>query len=95
MEAAQLAFSVRLKHSTNASENTKNTQAIARAWQSPADIRLVISVALESRGSTDDMNKYIVFMFQLCLCLINVTSNALQERNCCMRLAKANVSFIS
>ncbi len=31
--AAQLAFSVRLKDSTDVSENTKNAQAIAKAWR--------------------------------------------------------------
>lgn len=34
VEAAQLAFSVRLKGSTDVSENTKNAQAIAKAWRS-------------------------------------------------------------
>ena len=34
VEAAQLAFSVRLKNSTDVSENTKNAQAIAKAWRS-------------------------------------------------------------
>ncbi len=33
MTAAQLAFSVRLKDSTDVSENTKNAQAIAKAWR--------------------------------------------------------------
>jgi hypothetical protein len=32
--AAQLAFAVRLKDSADVSENTKNAQAIARAWRS-------------------------------------------------------------
>jgi hypothetical protein len=31
--AAQLAFSVRLKNSSDVSENTKNAQAIAKAWR--------------------------------------------------------------
>jgi hypothetical protein len=31
--AAQLAFSVRLKDSSDVSENTKNAQAIAKAWR--------------------------------------------------------------
>ena len=31
--AAQLAFSVRLKGSSDVSENTKNAQAIAKAWR--------------------------------------------------------------
>jgi hypothetical protein len=31
--AAQLAFSVRLKGSSNVSENTKNAQAIAKSWR--------------------------------------------------------------
>jgi len=34
VKAAQLAFSVRLKNSTDVSENTKNAQAIAKAWRS-------------------------------------------------------------
>jgi lipid II:glycine glycyltransferase (peptidoglycan interpeptide bridge formation enzyme) len=34
VQAAQLAFSVRLKNSTDVSENTKNAQAIAKAWRS-------------------------------------------------------------
>lgn len=34
VKAAQLAFSVRLKDSTDVSENTKNAQAIAKAWRS-------------------------------------------------------------
>ncbi len=31
--AAQLAFSARLKDSSDVSENTKNAQAIAKAWR--------------------------------------------------------------
>jgi hypothetical protein len=31
--AAQIAFSVRLKDSSDVSENTKNAQAIAKAWR--------------------------------------------------------------
>ena len=34
VEAAQLAFSVRLKDSSDVSENTKNAQAIAKGWRS-------------------------------------------------------------
>ncbi|MBI4459358.1 MAG: hypothetical protein HY648_04790 [Acidobacteria bacterium] len=34
VKAAQLAFSVRLRGSSNVSENTKNAQAIAKAWRS-------------------------------------------------------------
>jgi hypothetical protein len=34
VQAAQLAFSVRLKDSSDVSENTKNAQAIAKAWRS-------------------------------------------------------------
>ncbi len=34
VQAAQLAFSVRLKNSTDVSENTKNAQAITKAWRS-------------------------------------------------------------
>lgn len=33
VEAAQLAFSVRLKDSSDVSENTKNAQAIAKGWR--------------------------------------------------------------
>lgn len=33
VNAAQLAFSVRLKDSSDVSENTKNAQAIAKAWR--------------------------------------------------------------
>lgn len=33
VKAAQLAFSVRLKDSSDVSENTKNAQAIAKAWR--------------------------------------------------------------
>ena len=32
VQAAQLAFSVRLKNSSDVSENTKNAQAIAKGW---------------------------------------------------------------
>jgi hypothetical protein len=31
--AAQLAFSVRLRDSSDVSENTKNAQAISKAWR--------------------------------------------------------------
>ena len=31
--AAQLAFSVRIKNSSDVSENTKNAQAIAKGWR--------------------------------------------------------------
>ena len=34
VQAAQLAFSVRLKNSSDVSENTKNAQAIAKSWRS-------------------------------------------------------------
>ena len=34
VQAAQLAFSVRLKNSSDVSENTKNAQAIAKGWRS-------------------------------------------------------------
>ena len=34
VSAAQLAFSVRLKDSSDVSENTKNAQGIAKAWRS-------------------------------------------------------------
>jgi hypothetical protein len=34
VRAAQLAFSVRLKNSSDVSENTKNAQAIAKSWRS-------------------------------------------------------------
>jgi hypothetical protein len=34
VSAAQIAFSVRLKDSSDVSENTKNAQAIAKAWRS-------------------------------------------------------------
>jgi len=33
VSAAQIAFSVRLKDSSDVSENTKNAQAIAKAWR--------------------------------------------------------------
>src|SRR5208282_648005 len=33
VKAAQLAFSLRLKDSSDVSENTKNAQAIAKAWR--------------------------------------------------------------
>ena len=33
VSAAQIAFSVRLKDSCDVSENTKNAQAIAKAWR--------------------------------------------------------------
>ena len=33
VQAAQLAFSVRLKNSSDVSENTKNAQAIAKGWR--------------------------------------------------------------
>jgi len=34
VQAAQLAFTVRLKNSSDVSENTKNAQAIAKSWRS-------------------------------------------------------------
>lgn len=34
VQAAQLAFSVRLKNSSDVSENTKNAQVIAKSWRS-------------------------------------------------------------
>jgi hypothetical protein len=33
VQAAQLAFSIRLKGSSDVSENTKNAQAIAKGWR--------------------------------------------------------------
>ena len=33
VKAAQLAFSIRLKDSNDVSENTKNAQAVAKAWR--------------------------------------------------------------
>ena len=34
VQAAQLAFTLRLKNSSDVSENTKNAQAIAKGWRS-------------------------------------------------------------
>jgi hypothetical protein len=63
VEAAQLAFSVRLKNSSDVSENTKNAQAIAKSWRSavhaldPDRFEIEASVILELDQKIDIIDR--------------------------------------
>jgi hypothetical protein len=59
VDAAQLAFAVRLKSSADVSENTKNAQMIAKAWRkavydlNPDRFQIEVSVAPELEQKID------------------------------------------
>ena len=69
VSAAQIAFSVRLKDSSDVSENTKNAQVIAKAWRGAVHTldpdRFQIEAPGDSRAGSE--NRHLGYGNGLCL----------------------------
>ena len=71
--AAQLAFSVRLKDSPDVSENTKNAQAIAKAWRGAVhnldpdrfQIEAIVTPQLDQKIDVVDSEKACAYEFKV------------------------------
>jgi hypothetical protein len=71
--AAQLAFSVRLKDSSDVSENTKNAQAIAKAWRGAVhkldpdrfQIEAMVTPELDQKIDTVDQETACAYEFKV------------------------------
>jgi hypothetical protein len=71
--AAQLAFSVRLKNSADVSENTKNAQAIAKAWRGAVykldperfQIEAMVTPELDQKVDIVDLEKDCAYEFKV------------------------------
>jgi hypothetical protein len=73
IEAAQLAFSSRIKGSSDVSENTKNAQAIAKAWRSAVhrldpdrfQIEALVAPELDQRIDVIDTEDRVAYEFKV------------------------------
>jgi hypothetical protein len=73
VEAAQLAFAVRLKDSADVSENTKNAQVIAKAWRKAVydlnsdrfQIEAMVSPELDQRIDVIDSDTNCAYEFKV------------------------------
>jgi hypothetical protein len=73
VEAAQLAFAVRLKDSADVSENTKNAQVIAKAWRKAVydlnpdrfQIEAIVSPELDQRIDVIDLDTSCAYEFKV------------------------------
>src|SRR4051812_27256755 len=73
IEAAQLAFSSRLRGSSDVSENTKNAQAIAKAWRSAVhridpdrfQIEALVAPELDQRIDVIDTEDCVAYEFKV------------------------------
>ena len=73
VEAAQVAFSVRLKNSSDVSENTKNAQAIAKGWRSAVhaldpdrfEIEAIVSPEFDQKIDIVDREQGFAYEFKV------------------------------
>jgi hypothetical protein len=73
VEAAQVAFSVRLKTSSDVSGNTKNAQAIAKGWRSAVhaldpdrfEIEAIVSPELDQKIDIVDREQGFAYEFKV------------------------------
>ncbi len=73
VEAAQLAFAVRLKDSADVSENTKNAQKIAKAWRSAVhdlnpdrfQIEALVAPELDQKFDVIDLETHLAYEFKV------------------------------